>query len=138
MRLTKPTARRSGTAVVEAAFVIPIILLLLYGILCGAIMVLTVDEVDTATREAARYASVRGSSYAFNTGQPAATADDICQFAKAQGVTLDTSRITCNVSWDATNRPGNYVTVEIRYQWQGLGPFGAQEFVGRSTMLVSY
>ena len=138
MRLTKSTARRSGAALVEAAIVIPVILSLLYGIICGALMVLTVDEVETATREAARYASVRGSSYAFNSGQPAATAADIAQYAKAQGVTLDVSQITCNVSWDKSNRPGNYVTVEVRYQWSGLGPFGAQEFVGRSTMLVSY
>jgi Flp pilus assembly protein TadG len=138
MRLTKPTVRRSGAAVVEAAVVIPIVLLLLYGILCGAYMVLVVDEVDTATREAARFASVRGSSYAFNTGQPAASASDISTFVKAQGVTMDPSLITCNVSWAGSNRPGNYVTVEVHYQWPGLGPFGAQEFVGRSTMLISY
>ena len=138
MLLRKPTTRRTGSALVEAAIVIPVVLLLLYGIICGAFMVLTVDEVETATREGARYASVRGSSYAFTTNQPAATAADIIAFVKAQGVTLKATLISCTVSWAASNRPGNYVTVEVKYAWPGLGPIGAREFVARSTMMVSY
>lgn len=138
MRLSKPGRRRPGATVVEAALVLPVILLLLYGVLCGAIMVLTVDQVDAAAREGARYASVRGASYAFNTGRSAATADDITQVVKAQGVTLDPALTTVNVSWQGSNRPGNYVTVEVVYQWPGLGPFGAQQFVARSSMLVTY
>lgn len=138
MRLKKSGARRSGAALVEAAIVIPVILILLYGLICGALMVLAVDEVETATREAARYASVRGSSYAFNSGTSAATPESIAQYAKDHGVTLDRSKMTCNVTWDKTNRPGNYVTVEVRYQWPGLGPFPAREMVSRSTMLITY
>ena len=138
MRLLKPSARRSGAALVEAAFVIPVILLLLYGIFCGAIMALTVDQVDAAAREGARWASVRGSSYQFNTKQPAATAADVDAYVKTQGVTLDTSLMTNTTTWNATNRPGNYVTVEVKYQWPGLGPFPAREFVARSSQLVTY
>src|SRR5436309_1693541 len=82
MRLTKPTARRSGAAIVEAAIVVPVLLLLLYGVFCGTIMVLTVDEVESAAREGARWASVRGASYQFNTNQPAATAADIATYTK--------------------------------------------------------
>jgi len=138
MRLHPSPTRRTGVAVVEAAFVLPVVLFLLYVIFCGALMVVTVDEVDSATREAARYASVRGSSYAFNSGKSAASADDIAAYAKTQGVTLDTSRMTITVTWDKSNRPGNYVTVEVHYQWPGLGPFGAQEFVASSTIPISY
>lgn len=138
MRVTKPSARRSGAALVEAAFVLPVLLFLLYVLFCGAIMVLTVDQVGAAAREGARWASVRGTSYQFNTKLPAATATDIDAQVKSQGVTLDTSRMTTNVSWQATNRPGNYVTVEVRYQWPGLGPFSAQEFVARTSQLVTY
>jgi Flp pilus assembly protein TadG len=138
MRVTKPSARRSGAALVEAAFVVPVLLLLLYCLFCGAIMVLTVDQVDAAAREGARWASVRGSSYQFNTKQPAATAADIDGHVKTQGVTLDTSKMITNVSWQANNRPGNYVTVEVKYQWPGLGPFKAREFVARSSQLVTY
>lgn len=138
MRLTNPPARRSGAAVVEAALVMPVILFLLYVVFCGALMVITVDEVDTAAREGARYASVRGASYAFNTGQSAATGTTVGQYVKTQGVTLDPSLMTVNTSWQGSNRPGQYVTVEVVYQWPGLGPFGAQTLTARSTMLVSY
>jgi Flp pilus assembly protein TadG len=138
MRLVKPNTRRSGAALVEAAFVVPVILLLLYGVFCGAIMVITVDQVDTAAREGARWASVRGAMYQFDSHQPAATADDVNTYTKAQGVTLDTTQMTVNTTWNTSNRPGNYVTVEVIYNWPGLGPFPAQQFVGRSSQLVSY
>lgn len=138
MLLRKPAARRTGAALVEAAIVIPVVLFLLYVIICGAFMVLTVDEVETATREGARYASVRGSAYAFETKRPAATAQDIQAFVKAQAVTLKATLITCNVSWAPSNRQGDYVTVEVIYQWPGLGPFRAQQIVARSTMIMSY
>jgi len=138
MRVTKPSARRSGAALVEAAFVLPVLLFLLYVLFCGAIMVLTVDQVDAAAREGARWASVRGTSYQFNTNQPPATAADVAAYVKTQGVTLDTSKTTVNTTWDLSNRPGNYVTVEVRYQWEGLGPFPAKEFVARSSQLVTY
>jgi Flp pilus assembly protein TadG len=138
MRVKPHAARRSGAALVEAAFVVPVILLLLYGIFCGAIMVITVDQVDTAAREAARFASTRGASYAFNTGNPAATSTDISNFAQSQGVTLDSSAMNVSVSWDTSNRPGNYVTVQVVYNWPGLGPFGAQTFTATSTQLVTY
>ena len=138
MRMTKPSARRSGAALVEAAFVVPVLLLLLYGLFCGALMVLTVDEVDAAAREGARWASVRGNSYQFNTKLPAATAADVDAHVKTQGVTLDRAKITTTTTWDLSNRPGNYVTVEVKYQWPGLGPFSAREFVAKSSQLVTY
>ena len=138
MRVTKPSARRSGAALVEAAFVLPVLLLLLYCLFCGAIMVITVDQVDSAAREGARWASVRGSSYQFNTQQPAATADDVAAYVKTQGVTLDTSLMTTTTTWDLSNRPGNYVTVEVKYQGPGLGPFAARDFVAKSSQLVTY
>jgi Flp pilus assembly protein TadG len=138
MRLRKPTARRSGAALVEAAFVVPVLLLMLYGVFCGAIMVITVDQVDTAAREGARWASVRGNMYAFDTKQPAATPAAVSAFVKTQGVTLDPNRMTVNTTWNTNNRPGNFVTVEVIYNWPGLGPFKAKQFVARSTQLVSY
>ncbi|HVK14365.1 MAG TPA: TadE/TadG family type IV pilus assembly protein [Gemmataceae bacterium] len=138
MRITKRAARRSGVAIVEAAFVIPVLLLLLFIIISGALMVIAADEVVGASREGARFASVRGSSYAFNTKLPAATPADIAAHVKSRAATLDPNRITCNVTWDGSNRPGQYVTVEVRYQWAGSPPFGGREFVSRSTMLVTY
>lgn len=138
MRVQKPNTRRSGAAVVEAAFVIPVILFLLYCVFCGAIMVITVDQVETAAREGARWASVRGNMYQFETKNPAATATDIGTYVKTTGVTLDTSKMTVNSSWDTSNRPGNYVTVQVVYNWPGLGPFKAKQFTAQSTQMISY
>jgi Flp pilus assembly protein TadG len=138
MRLRKRKDRRSGSAVVEAAIVLPVALFLIYVIFSGALMVLVTDEVATASREGARFASVHGQQYGSSTHRPPATADDIKAYVLAQGVTLDPSLMTVNVFWTASNRMWNYVTVEIRYQWEGSGPFSAREFVSRSTMLVSY
>ena len=138
MRVSKRAARRPGAALVEAAIVIPLLLALLFAIVCGAMLVVTTDEVAGVTREGARYASVHGSSYAFNTKQPAATQEDVSNYVKGLGATLDANRLTCTVTWQGSNQPGQYVTVEVRYRWPGLGFFQAQEFVARSTMLVSY
>jgi Flp pilus assembly protein TadG len=138
MKLQTNSSRRSGAAVVEAAFVVPVLLLLLIGTMSGALMVISADEVAAASREGARYASVHGKSYAFNTGKPAATPEDIRQFVLQQSVTLDPSQVTVTTTWDTSNRPGHFVTVEVRYQWTGLWPFGDREFVCRSTQLVTY
>jgi Flp pilus assembly protein TadG len=138
MRIHRHTPRRSGAAAVEAAIVLPVALLLIYGIMSGAVMVLVTDEVATVSREGARWASVRGYTYSRTTNRPAATAADIQNFCLAQGVTLDPSKMTVNVYWTTSNMMGNYVTVEVHYQWEGLAIFSGQEFVSRSTMLVSY
>src|SRR5262245_19184222 len=139
MRLTRPVARRrSGAALVEAAFVLPVLIFLLYVIFCGTLMVLVVDEVDQSAREGARWASVRGWSYEFNTKKPAATADDVRAYVQTQPVTLDTSLMTITPSWPGGNRPGSYVTVDVTYDWPGLGPFPAQQFHAQSSQQISY
>jgi ABC-type dipeptide/oligopeptide/nickel transport system permease component len=46
--------------------------------------------------------------------------------------------MTVNSSWDTSNRPGNYVTVQVIYNWPGLGPFQAQQFTAQSTQMISY
>jgi Flp pilus assembly protein TadG len=138
MRVRKQPAHRSGAALVEAAFVLPVLFFLVFVIISGAMMVIAADEVAGVAREGARYASVRGTSYATNTKQPAATAADVAGYVKGLGATLDPARMTCTTTWQGSNSPGQYVTVEVHYQWPGLGPFKAREFVNRSTMLVSY
>jgi Flp pilus assembly protein TadG len=133
-----PNARRSGAAVVEAAIILPVILLLLIGIMSGAIMIYTADEVSNVSREGARWASVRGTDYAFYMKKPAATADDVKAYVLQQPVMLDPSRMTVTVTWQGTNRPGQYVTVEVSYDFPGLGIFGAQTFHSKSTTLMTY
>lgn len=138
MRLQKPESRRSGAAVVEAAVIVPVVLLILFGIISGAVLVFSADEVSNVAREGTRYGSVRGTTYAFETKRPPATADEIKAFVKQQAVMLDPSRMTVTVTWQGTNRPGNYITVEVHYQFPGLAIFGAREFVSKSTAVMTY
>jgi Flp pilus assembly protein TadG len=118
--------------------VLPVLLLLLIGIISGAIMVITADEVSNVSREGARWASVHGTDYHRITGKPAATAADIQAYVKQQPVMLNSSRMTVTVTWQGSNRPGQYVTVATSYDFPGIGIFKAQTFRSSSTMLMSY
>lgn len=138
MSQRKPNARRSGSAVVEAAIVLPVVFLLLLGIMSGAIMIYTADEVSNVSREGARWASVRGTDYALTMKKPAATADEVKAYVLQQPVMLDPSRMTVNVSWQGSNRPGQFVTVEVSYDFPGLAIFGARTFHSKSTALMTY
>jgi len=138
MTLRKPKACRSGAVVVEAALVLPVILLLLIAIMSGAIMVFMADEVSNVSREGARWASVRGADYAMTTHRPAATAADVKAYVLQQPVMLDRSRMTVNVTWQGSNRAGQFVTVEVYYDFPGIGIFGARTFHSKSTTLMTY
>jgi Flp pilus assembly protein TadG len=121
--------RRRGATIVECAFVYPLTFLLLLGLVVGGLGMFRYQEVASLAREAARYASVHGGQYAEDTGNPAATSDDIYKdvvLAKSAG--LDPSRLGCTVTWDADNWPSrltsdngsamtNTVSVTVTYQW---------------------
>jgi len=72
MRLRNPSRR--GASAVEAAIVYPVALFFVLGLVVGAMGVFRYQETAALAREAARYASVHGASYAQATGQSAATA----------------------------------------------------------------
>jgi Flp pilus assembly protein TadG len=126
------SARRQGSTVIEFAIVGPVALFLLIGLLVGAMGTFRYQEVAYLARQASRYASVRGTRYATETGQPAASAQDIYNNAiVAQNVGLDLSQLTYSVTWNADNNPShtqtttsgqqvtvtNKVRVTITYQW---------------------
>jgi len=121
--------QRPGATVVECAFVYPVFLLLVLGLLVGAAGIFRYSQLASLTREAARYASVHGGQYAQETGNPAATADDIYKNAiLPYAVNLDPANLAYTVSWDTDNMPyhmtddyekplANTVTVTVRYTW---------------------
>ena len=120
---------RRGAAVVEMAVVAPLVVLFLFGLIVTGLGVFRYNQTAYLAREAARYASVRGTDYALDTKQPAATADSVHQavvLARAAGLTP--SRLTTAVTWDKSNSPRNlaldgtvttnYVTVTVSYVWR--------------------
>ena len=138
MRL-RNTHRRRGVTTVEFAIVCPIAFFLIFATIIGGIGVYRYQQVAALAREGARYASVHGGQYEQETGNPAATPEDIYNEAIApRAVALDPARLTYTVTWDVNNLPlwvdedvehptGNIVTVTVNYQWfpemYVVGPF---------------
>ena len=72
-----PNPPRRGVQAVEAAIVLPVVMMLTLGTCSTAMGVYYYQLVATLAREGARYASVHGTQYAADTGNPPATAADI-------------------------------------------------------------
>src|SRR5579871_3976133 len=99
--LHRPPPRRRATHLLECAVVFPLVFLLLFGLLVGALGVFRYQQVASLAREGARYASVHGYQYQQVTGKPAATAADVYNNAIApRGVILDPSRLSSSVTWN--------------------------------------
>jgi Flp pilus assembly protein TadG len=140
---------RRGAAVVEFAFVAPLLFLLIFVLIVGGLGIFRYHQVASLAREAARYASVHGLDYARETRQPAATQTSILKdVVLPNAVGLDPSRLTCAVTWDKSNAPKypapdgtvitNVVTVTVSYQWVPEAYLGGITLSSTSTMPMSH
>jgi len=121
--------RCRGTTTVEFAVTCPIAFFLIFATIVGGLGVFRYQQVASAAREGARWASVHGGLYAQETGKPAATRDDVYNKAiLPTACALDVSRLSYDVTWNKSNMPlqvdnqyekptGNTVTVTVTYQW---------------------
>ena len=132
MRYQRNPQRRKGATMLENAIVLPIVVLLMIGLLVAGLGAFRSQQVATLAREGARYASVRGSMYASETGNAAATPDEIYTNAilpLAAG--MDVSSLSYSVTWPKGNAPayadsastppgqpiGATVVVTVSYTW---------------------
>jgi len=137
--MTVHRTRRRGAASVEFAIVSSTVLLLLIGLIVGALGVFRYQAVARLAREGARYAAVHGTYYSQTTGRPAATATDVYQNAiLPAAVALTPARLSADVTWSPDNRPGGKVTVTVRYQWVSEAYFGTMTLSSTATMPVTY
>ena len=131
-----PNPPRRGVQVVEAAIVLPVVMMLILGTCSTAMGVYYYQLVATLAREGARYASVHGDQYAPYTGNPVTAYDIYINAIKPMAVGLNLSNLTYQVqfgtavsgwtSWalssnsPPTSPPGplyNGVQVTVTYQW---------------------
>jgi Flp pilus assembly protein TadG len=143
--------RRGAALTLEAAIVLPVMLVMLFGLMVGGMGVFRYQQVACLAHEAARYASVRGSYYQNDTGQSSPTTAQILQTAVLPMlVGMDPDQLSITVQWinqgsntaydwdtapksvKSINSLGEYVTNSVRvtvtYQWSpGI-------FVGSVTM----
>lgn len=128
---------RRGTTLVESAVVYPVMFFLLLAILLGGLNVFHYQQMSWLSREATRWASVRGSMFATETSQSSPSTADIRAHVLALGASLDPSRLTVEVffidrvagsvvSWDSSSKApsgfaetgesvSNRVRVTVRY-----------------------
>jgi Flp pilus assembly protein TadG len=135
---------------VEAAVVYPVTFLLILGLVIGAMGMFRYQQVASAAREGARYASVHGGQYAKETGQPAASAADVYNNAiKPKAVGLDPQALSYQVAWSPDNWPskatssngsaqGATVSVTVTYQWVPETFLGGITLSSTSVMPMSY
>ena len=117
MILRKRTRDRSGAVVVESAIVMPVALLVIFGIVAGTLAIFTYQQVASLARQGARYASVRGHYYSQSTGNAAATPEDVYNNGVVpKFVNIDPSQMTYSVTWNPDNKQGSYVTVVLTYK----------------------
>ncbi|TAK02453.1 MAG: pilus assembly protein [Chloroflexota bacterium] len=154
----------AGQALTEFALVIPIFLLVLYGIIEFGRYVYTVQVLNNAAREGARYAIVHGAKSVNPSGPmpgdlvfgvPTNPVDPMGDNVKdavrniAVGVinTIDFPAQTCpfsapfptNPCWDTSNQRGEKVTVVVRTTFTLLLPLPMPAITveGSSTLVVN-
>lgn len=130
---------RHGATAVEAAVVLPVLFLFVFGLIVGGLGAFRNNQVGMLAREGSRWAAVHGSAYQTDAGQPV-TAEDVYNNAiKPMVVGLDTSKLTYSVTYSPDNKPGSSVTVTVNYRWYPevylAGPF---VLTCSSTRAVSY
>jgi len=143
--------RRTGLAATESVVVLPILMFLIIGTTVGGYGVFRYQQIATLAREGARYASVHGGQYQQDTGNTAATPQDVYNNVIAPFATnLDLSQLTYSVSWNTSNmryrmgsnyeKPtGNTVTVTVNYNWvPELYLVGPITLTSTSTVPMSY
>ena len=145
--------RRSGTTVVECAFIYPVFFLLLLGLLVGAAGIFRYSQLASLTRETARYASVHGAQYAKEMKVTAPTPDDIYNnVVLPMAVGIDTSQLNYSITYNTSNFPyhtildannnvipvQNSVTVTLTYRWIPESFLGGVTLSSTSVMPMSY
>jgi hypothetical protein len=143
---------------VEFSFVLPVFLLLLYSIIEFGRYVYTVQILNNAAREGARYAIVHGSTSLCPSGpMPGGSANwcdpggtnvtaKVTSFAIGAGGSLSFPAVTpCTSSpaspcWSPNNQRGNSVTVQVRTTFSPLLPVPLPPITvdGTSTLIVNH
>src|SRR5437660_12818491 len=109
--VTSQRYARIGAALLEAAFALSILGVVLFGTVVLAVGIYRYQQIALLAREGARWASVHGGQYQSETGQPMATPGDVYSNAILPIVVgLDTSQLTYSVTWANNNEMPTYTS----------------------------
>ena len=107
-----------GVTMVESSLIIMVFLFFLIGVMeCGRLLN-SYHFLSNASREAVRWAMVRGA----DSGR-AVDAAAVTSYVKSIAPGMDTDAITVTTTWIPDNDPGSAVKVDIQYAFQPIVPF---------------
>jgi Flp pilus assembly protein TadG len=118
MRLSKLFRRDDGAAMVEMAIVLPIFLLLVWGVIDFGRLLFTANSMATAVREGARQAAVMAD--------PVASQAVVKARVEAAFTPFGSPAITdAEISVDVVSVPGSVIVKVTDYPWPTLTPLAS-------------
>jgi hypothetical protein len=128
--------RLRGQAMVEFPGVVLYWIGLVFGITSACLGVYGYSFVSQASRDAVRYAMVRGA----DLGVGAATADSVSSFVLGEAHGFPSGSINVTTTWTPDNKPGSVVKVTVTYNYQPIYPISSATLPLTSTaqMVVTY
>lgn len=141
--------RCRGATVIETAFVLPMLLFILFAFLDLGLAAVRQNSLRDASRQLARQAIIRGSLCPdnFSSWGPEeiqdATAQDAPYIEILQTAlpTMPLDEVKIGITWpEGTNLPGDLITVEVRFDHNGILPgilpWGPLSLSSRSSMQI--
>lgn len=117
----------SGQSLVEAALSLSVLLMMVFGVITGALMLYTYHYLSYAARIGSRYAIVRGSACDASNGMPdcpSVTSDQVQTYVRSiHYAGIDAAQTSITVTWPSGNTPGNPVNVTAQYPFPFTVPF---------------
>jgi Flp pilus assembly protein TadG len=144
-RMRQTLRIEAGSSIVEFALASIILFTLIFGVIAICTALYTYNVLAEVTREATRYAIVRGSACHFPKGASCpATAADIQTHVQSNNYPgIDPTSLlvpASNVVWTPNNNPGSTVKVTVTYQFPLNIPFVSSQTLSMSStsqMLIS-
>lgn len=143
--------RRNGAALVESAFVLSVLLLVLFAMLDLSLTTLARNSLEEAARRVTREAIVRGENAppertAWGPATVTTTGDastEVAALARKALTPSDLENVQIVVEWiDGENTVGDRVRVTVSYTYQPAVPFllGSSNYPisARSTMRITH
>jgi Flp pilus assembly protein TadG len=142
-------SRKSGATLLECAFTLPIMFVLLFGMLDLGLAAARYNALAEASRRVAREAIIHGSVAAKMTSMwgpdeyvgTAADSSDIAATAAPVLLAMPKERVNIRVAWiDNDNSPHDRVRVEVSFQHEPMIPslfaWGTLDLRSVSTMRI--
>jgi Flp pilus assembly protein TadG len=119
---------RRGATAIEAAFTLPLVMVLTFGAVEMGRAVSAQANINHAVKETARFAAVRGAA------SGAAATESQLEAMAVQLAELPAYTLVPTVSWNPDKVPGGVVTVELLHTFTPITlPFASDSFTFSST-----